>query len=120
MIIHAVEIAAAWIVLCCGCAAGLHIGQRLWVMASVHCDWADAGARIRVKYTKRYPAAHRRQPRPVRVSPGVMVRSDRLLPPRYGPDGTQVITAVPPGVTSARVTIGPPEPETETIERQYP
>jgi hypothetical protein len=105
MIIHAGEIAAAWIILCCGCAAGLHTGQRLLIMASCHCDWADAGARIRVKYSKRYPAAHRRPPRPVKVSPGVMTRSDQLAPQQYGPGETREIPAV---VVSA---------PTETIER---
>jgi hypothetical protein len=90
----AAVVAGTWVILCAGFAAGLHAGYRLWVMLSAGCDWADAGAAIRARSRRKYGTHRKTPPRPVKVPPGLVTRSDRLAPQRYGPGETREIPAV--------------------------
>jgi hypothetical protein len=107
-------IGVTWVILCVCCAMGLFLGERLLIMARLHCDWADAGSRQRMLARKHY-AKHRRPEVKSRqvlavVPAGVIERADRVLET----DHTRVITPVTDETVITGVAVDSP---TQTFVR---
>jgi hypothetical protein len=121
-LVYAGGIAAVWIVLACGCAAGLYLARRLWIMMACHCDWKDAGARMRARAQRKY-GAHRGSPKSakpaVAVTPSnVVVRAEPPGPHRTGKGDTITMTALAQRADRpSQSGAGQLEAPTETLHR---